>query len=86
MKVATQSSTPPGTYTMYDARNAVDRNQSTCMRAGVIGRYYPEKTVWWKVDLGRVHKIYSIDIILKIQQFRYVIYCFVVYFFLFRTG
>lgn len=65
MKVATQSSTPPGTYTMYDARNAVDRNQSTCMRAGVIGRYYPEKTVWWKVDLGRVHKIYSIDIIFK---------------------
>lgn len=65
MKVATQSSTPPGTYTMYDARNAVDRNQSTWMRAGVIGRYYPEKTVWWKVDLGRVHNIYSIDIIFK---------------------
>lgn len=65
MKVATQSSTPPVSYTKYDARNAVDRNPSTCMRADVIGRYNPEKTVWWKVDLGRVHNIYSIEIIFK---------------------
>lgn len=65
MKVATQSSNSPGSYTKYGARNAVDRNPSTCMRAGVIGRYCTEKTVWWKVDLGRVHNIYSIDIIFK---------------------
>lgn len=65
MKVATQSSTYPGSLTLYGARNAVDRNPLTCMRADEIGRTYPEKTVWWKVDLGRVHNIYSIDIIFK---------------------
>lgn len=65
MKVATQSLTSTGSYTLFGAPNAVDRNPSTCMRAGVIGRYCPEKTVWWKVDLGRVHNIYSIDIIFK---------------------
>lgn len=65
MKVATQSSKYLGSYTLYDARNAVDRNPLTCMRADVIGRVCPKKTVWWKVDLGRVHNIYSIDIIFK---------------------
>lgn len=65
MKVATQSSTYPRYYTLYGASNAVDRNLSTCMRAEEMGRYCLEKTVWWKVDLGRVHNIYSIDIIFK---------------------
>lgn len=65
MKLTTQSSTSPGSDTLYGSRNAVDRNPSTCMRAGEIGRFSPEKTVWWKVDLGRVHNIYSIDINFK---------------------
>lgn len=64
MKVATQSSTY-SECDMYSARNAVDRNPLTCMSADVIGRICPEKTVWWKVDLGRVQNIYSIDIIFK---------------------
>lgn len=35
------------------------------MRTGEIGRNAPQKTVWWKVDLGRVHNIYSINIAFK---------------------
>lgn len=35
------------------------------MRTGDIGRNAPQKTVWWKVDLGRVHNIYSITIAFK---------------------
>lgn len=65
MKVTIQSSTFSGPDTLYGARNAVDKNPLTCMRAKEIGRFSPEKTVWWKVDLGRVHNIYSIDIIFK---------------------
>lgn len=65
MKVATQSSTFLGSITSFGARNAVDRNPLTCMRTEEIGHCCPEKTVWWKVDLGRVHNIYSIDIIFK---------------------
>lgn len=39
---------------MYSARNAVDRNPSTCMRTNNVGPNSPDKTVWWKVDLGEM--------------------------------
>lgn len=58
-KVATQSHTYTGG--VYEARFAVDRNT-----AKPIGLYrYPDRTVWWKVDLGRVYNIYSINILFK---------------------
>lgn len=49
----------------YDARYAVDGNTATCMRTKDIGVNSPEKTVWWKVDLGGVYNIYSINILFK---------------------
>lgn len=49
----------------YDANNAVDRNTTTCTRTAEIGIYNPHNTVWWKVDLGRVYSIYSINILFK---------------------
>lgn len=30
-----------------------------------IGHGVPDRTVWWKVDLGRVYNIYSIIIMFK---------------------
>lgn len=65
-KLATQSHNPVG-GTGYDASNAVDRNTTTCMRTMIIGigRDVPDRTVWWKVDLGRVYNIYSIIIMFK---------------------
>lgn len=62
-KVATQSPIYPvgGYYASY----AVDRNSTTCMRTYEIGRNSPDKTTWWKVDLGIVYNIYSIDILFK---------------------
>lgn len=62
-KVATQSPMYP--VHGYDAGYAVDRNSATCMRTYEIGRNSPDKTTWWKVDLGRVYNIYSIDILFK---------------------
>lgn len=63
-KVATQSHTYTGG--VYEARFAVDRNTATCMRTKPIGQYqYPYRTVWWKVNLGRVYNIYSINILFK---------------------
>ena len=50
---------------MYKAGNAVDGNITTCMRTDAIGRTSPDKTVWWKVDLGGVYKIYSVNIVFK---------------------
>lgn len=35
------------------------------MRTKEIGRNSPDKTTSWKVDLGRVYNIYSIDILFK---------------------
>ena len=67
-KVATQSTTYPhggNDPNTYVARNAVDRDITTCMRANQIGIHSPYKTVWWKVDLGRVHSIYSVNILFK---------------------
>lgn len=62
-KYATQSHTYPGTF--YNASNAVDGNRSTCMRTRPIGNTNPDKTAWWKVDLGGVYSIYGISIVFK---------------------
>lgn len=64
-KLATQSPIYPSSHTLYFARNAVDRNSSTCMRTDLIGRHSHYKKMWWKVDLGGIHNIYSIDILFK---------------------
>ena len=50
---------------MYKAGNAVDRNITTCMRTDAIGVNSPDQTVWWKVDLGGVYNIYSVNIVFK---------------------
>lgn len=62
-KHATQSHTYPGAF--YNASNAVDGNPSTCMRTLPIGNTNPDKTAWWKVDLGGVYSIYGISIVFK---------------------
>ncbi|XP_078330768.1 uncharacterized protein LOC111117643 [Crassostrea virginica] len=62
-KNALQSSTSIGTS--HDAKNAVDENTTTCMRSGSIGQNSPEKAVWWKVDLGAVYNIHSVNIIFR---------------------
>uniref|UniRef100_K1RI85 Multiple epidermal growth factor-like domains 10 n=1 Tax=Magallana gigas TaxID=29159 RepID=K1RI85_MAGGI len=62
-KIAIQSHTSLGTNN--DAWYALDRNESTCMRTNPIGLHDPDKTVWWKVDLGGVYSIYSIHIMFK---------------------
>ena len=62
-KDASQSHTYPGTT--YGAESAVDGNTATCMRTKDIGPNSPDKTVWWKVDLGGVYNIYSVNILFK---------------------
>ncbi|XP_011423742.2 uncharacterized protein [Magallana gigas] len=69
-KIATQSKPfvgTAGTNQLYEASNAVDGNTATCMRTIVIGTGLstPDKTVWWKVDLGGVYNIYRINILFK---------------------
>lgn len=49
----------------YAARFAVDRITLSCMRAKEKGHRSTEKTVWWKVDLGKVLSIYSVAILFK---------------------
>ena len=51
--------------TGYGAENAVDGNTATCTRSEQIGQNSPDKTVWWKVDLGGVYNIYSVNILFK---------------------
>nr|XP_022305063.1 receptor-type tyrosine-protein phosphatase epsilon-like [Crassostrea virginica] len=63
-KVSTQSTTADGPIDAYRARNAVDRDITTCMRTDPIGDN-SDKTVWWKVDLGGVYSIYSVNILFK---------------------
>lgn len=62
-KIATQS------HTNYnnDASRAVDGNTATCMQTDVIGvgTSFKHRTVWWKVYLGGVYSIYSINIQFK---------------------
>lgn len=62
-KNALQSSIYPGTS--YYAKNAVDKNITTCMRTQSIGLNSLDKTVWWKVDLGAVYNIHSVNIIFR---------------------
>lgn len=62
-KVATQSSTWVGSR--YDATFAVDGNTATCMRTLEIGLNSPSKNVWWKVDLGGLYSIYSVNLMFK---------------------
>ena len=62
-KNASQSHTASGTG--YGAENAVDGNTATCMRTKQIGPNSPDKTVWWRVDLGGVYNIYSVNILFK---------------------
>ncbi|XP_062617125.1 protein draper-like isoform X2 [Saccostrea cucullata] len=68
-KTASQSSTPPclneACRTFYISANAVDRDKSTCTRNTEIGRLSNTKTVWWRVDLGAVYSIYSINVLFK---------------------
>ena len=67
-KVASQSTTYAATSSdayKYVAGNAVDRDITTCMRTETIGRVSPDKMVWWKVDLGAVYNIYSVNILFK---------------------
>nr|XP_034320600.1 uncharacterized protein LOC117687713 isoform X2 [Crassostrea gigas] len=62
-KVASQSSS---WYDgLYKASYAVDRNTSTWARMLEIGRSSHSKTAWWRVDLGGVYSIYSINILFK---------------------
>ena len=63
-KNATQS-TEAWPLDLYKSGNAVDRDVSTCMRTQPIGPTSPYKTVWWKVDLGGVYNIYSVNILFK---------------------
>lgn len=62
-KVATQSH--KSTALNSEASNAVDGNISTCMRTKDIGPTSQDQTVWWKVDLGGVYNIYSLNIQFK---------------------
>ena len=64
-KPATQSTTYLGPHDIYKAGNAVDRNTATCIRTDAIGPNSPDKTVWWKVDLGGMYNIYSVNILFK---------------------
>lgn len=64
-KNATQSSTYPGQGTINDANNAVDGNKNTCMKTNDISRNSLIKTVWWKLNLGDVYNILSINILFK---------------------
>ena len=64
-KHATQSKTYLSPTNAYIAENVVDRDVTTCMRTEPIGVNSPDKTVWWKVDLGGVYNIYSVNILFK---------------------
>lgn len=59
-RIATQSHT----YNNNAASRAVDGNPATCMQTDVIGvgTSFRYNTVWWKVDLGGVYSIHSINI------------------------
>lgn len=62
-KNAAQLPLYPGTS--YDASNAVDRNVGTCMRTEGIGLKSVFNSAWWKVDLGGIYNIYSVNILFK---------------------
>lgn len=62
------------TNNKFIASNAVDKNTTTCMRTESIGNNSPNKTVWWKLDLGGVYNIYKISILFKNYD-NFGIYC-----------
>nr|XP_022311265.1 scavenger receptor class F member 2-like [Crassostrea virginica] len=67
-KIATQSRTYAASGSNvhhYVASNAVDRDITTCMRTDAIGTNSCDQAVWWKVDLGGVYNIYSVNILFK---------------------
>ncbi|XP_061170727.1 uncharacterized protein LOC133180175 [Saccostrea echinata] len=55
----------PACMNYYISSNAVDRNEKTCARSTFIGEGATEKTVWWKVDMGDIYSIYSIDVLFE---------------------
>ena len=64
-KIASQSTTAVGsTDDDFIAGNAGDRDITTCMRAKPIGTS-SDKSMWWRVDLGGVYNIYSVNILFK---------------------
>ena len=64
-KNATQSTIAPSSTNAFSAAKAVDRDMTTCMRTNDIGRTSPDKSMWWKVDLGLVYTIHSVSIMFK---------------------
>ena len=62
-KLATQSTTSTGG--MYNASNAVDGNDTTCMRTEPMGPNSTYRSVWWKVDLGGEYNIQEVTILFK---------------------
>lgn len=84
-KVITQSNKYPNRED-YDPKNAVDRNYSTCTRAPEIGLNSLEKSMWWKVDLGRVYNIYSVTIMFKNYELEYGLYLNNIFIFLFFSS
>ena len=67
-KVATQTTTHGATSSVeykYVAGNAVDSDITTCMRTHPIGKLCVDRTVWWRVDLGGVYNIYSVNVKFK---------------------
>ena len=62
-KVANQSTTALNPSNAYTAGNAVDGNIKTCMRTEDIGTTGSYHKMWWKVDLGGVYNIFSVDIL-----------------------
>ena len=64
-KVATQSTTALSSTNAFAAGNAVDRDITTCMRTEDIGTTGSYRTVWWRVDLGGVYNINSVNILFK---------------------
>ncbi|XP_061185178.1 multiple epidermal growth factor-like domains protein 10 [Saccostrea echinata] len=49
----------------YAAVNAVDRNNSSCMRTREIGSASPYRETWWMVDLGDIYSVFKIRILFK---------------------
>lgn len=64
-KIAIQSHTYSPPSSLYSANNAVDRNTDTCTKTRAIGYGAQFNVVFWVVDLGRVHNIFSIDTLFK---------------------
>lgn len=62
-KMANQSHTYSNL--LDDAKHGVDGNSATCMKTYDIGVNSLIAAVWWIVDLGRVYRIQSINILFK---------------------